>query len=168
MASTRWCRHDRSDFTTAADNVRLARRGSDLPVRGFILAFRGDWLEYADTLGVPRWSNAEHPCPLCPATQDTMFDYRGSASRAFLAIGKKNWDTYCNAASQCEIVRYLSLAQWRYARSILTFKASKGGRVLTMDWPELGLLAGDRLEPSMEVLDVGHGFDTNMPQRVVF
>lgn len=162
-------RHDGSEFISEADKVRLATRGSDLPLRGCILAFRGDWLEYADTLGFPRWSHATNPCPLCTATSDTMFDYRGlSLTSLPHTWQKKSWDSYCFAASQCEIVCHFSVDQWRHARSILVFKKSKGGRVLTMDWPEHGLLAGDRLEPSMDVLDVGRGFDASLPKRVVF
>ena len=35
-----------------------------------------DWEAMANLVGVPTWSRAQYPCPLCDATRDNMHEYR--------------------------------------------------------------------------------------------
>jgi hypothetical protein len=71
-------------------------------------------------------------------------------------------EKYDQAAAACETHVVLDAAGHRKVRVLLAYDVSqKGsrGRALTTNVPEYGLLAGDKLEPSRGVPDIGEGFD---------
>lgn len=161
-------RYDGTPFSSGRDAARRYVAGRTLPFRSALLALRGDWLEYASTVGFPGPTHSDNPCPFCTATAVNMHDYAGlSASSYPDKWAPKTWESYCDACAASETVLNLSDKQWRTLRAALVFDASKGGRVLTQPLPQLGLLKGDRLEPCPTVLDIGKGFDHANPGRAV-
>ena len=81
---------------------------------------------------------------------------------------------YDEAATRCEIPVNCANPEThkQIVRSLRYDKSKRGarGRALTTDLPHLGLLKGDRLEPSEMIPDVGGGFDrlTIFPVLLVF
>ena len=67
----------------------------------------------------------------------------------------------------------MSEHDWRMIRASLAYdkrnsKGSSRGRALQANYPMLGLLKGDRLEPCAQVPDIGAGFDAENPGRALF
>ncbi len=42
-----------------------------------VVLLKGDWSEYAHTIGLPTWADAAAPCPFCFATKKNMLDMTG-------------------------------------------------------------------------------------------
>ena len=64
-------RSDGTDFWPQEEQ-RQKQAGQSGPL-GCLLQLRGDWAEFAHTLGFPSWSTKLAPCPFCQCVRDNMF-----------------------------------------------------------------------------------------------
>ena len=134
---------------TAPDDV-----GGDLGFRGMVMYVKGDWAEYAATMGLPTWQNQFHSCPFCPITKDAL----DHATPAMLDHDGMMWEdkeegSYEHACGLCERIVDVDSDELRDNISDLLDVDPKGkGRVLKADVLGTVLKAGDRLEPSRELL----------------
>ena len=162
-------RHDGAPFDPEEDANRHFVRGLDLPIRACVVAVRGDWMEISCTLGFPTWKHRVAPCPWCTATQENRGDFRALSLRTLPHAWRlRTWDDYCAACESCERVRALPHKDWRLSRAALVFdKRYRGGRLLRVGLPDAELEAGDRLEPSQFVGDIGAGYDAANPTTAV-
>ena len=149
-------RHDGS----ALDPTRLQLAGSVMAIRAILMYIKGDWAEYAQSLGFPTWQSNVRPCFLCNAVGDLMCLHSGAGLHNWPPELRENEDDdYYESCDRCEIHIVL-------ARCTLTLLLNVGklwqdkradgnkGRCLSADVPSLGLRRGDRLEPSVAVMDV--------------
>ena len=94
-------RHDQTPWTVG-DGTRFGDAGRPLGWRAVVIFVKGDWSEYAHTLGLPTWSDQISPCPICFASPDelhtTMHLSVHGTSRA-----KKTLATYSAVAMACEV-----------------------------------------------------------------
>jgi len=167
------CRHDGSPFSDElGDGFRRELAGTQFGFRCACLGPRGDWAEYAHTLGLPTWRSLISPCPICHVPHDHMHDFTGMTALE-PAYPLKTQDDYDNACDLCEQrVTIESHAELRIIRSHLKYdrrNAGGHGRCLDANLPQFGVQAGDRLEPSPQLPDVG-AFDqiTRFPVSVIF
>eukprot|EP00969_Alexandrium_andersonii_P139449 6169053-Alexandrium_andersonii.AAC.1 len=49
----------------SSDGFRSWSAGQPLSARSALVHIKGDWAEYAHTLGFPTWSSVRYPCPFC-------------------------------------------------------------------------------------------------------
>ena len=155
----------------ALDPLRATFANRALGFIGALVFLKGDWSEYAHTLGFPDWSSITHPCMLCSCHKGTAYDSRGLSLVSF-PWRKKGWREYEQACRDCEVViDPLTHDMWKKILSHLSYERRTDevhGRCLLLDIPELGLLRGDRLEPCPTVPDTGQGFNSRCPARAVF
>jgi hypothetical protein len=152
------------------DRERMLLAGSALPFKCCLVHIKGDWCEYAGTLGFPTWNDGIRPCFACPAFGDNMFETVGHTIGA-LAWEENADDDYEQACQRCEKRIVLNEENKNLVCSLLRFdKRSAGskGLALTMAIPALGLEAGDRLEPSPTLPDVCALEDQDAPVAVIF
>ena len=164
--------HDSRPFAgSPGADKRRELGGKSLLYVACVLFIKGDWAEFAMTLGFASWATKLFPCPFCKATYDDMYDFKG-----FDALHAK-WppvtiDDIERATSACEVrVRLTRESHARVVAALRYDRRKEGarGRALIVPLPELGLKAGDRLEPSATLLDVGCFDDlTSFPTVVVF
>ena len=148
-------RHDDSAWQSN-DSARSTLAGAALCVCAVML-LKGDWSEFCSTFGFPNWNHASHPCLLCWATQDNLRYLSG-----FNVLGApqplNTPDDYEAACARCEVF-VLVYREHHLALMGILFddKRPDGsrGRALRSDFPPLGLVAGDRLEPCSTLRDVG-------------
>ena len=165
-------RHDGTEWS-ARDGKRAAKAGSNLR-KCALLHIKGDWMEYCERLGFPTWRSSLRPCLLCATDPASMHDWRHVSPLGvpFHITSQQDYNTAC---SRCEI--WVSadsanhgaiLSRLRYDKRL---QGGSKGRALTEAVPGLPLMAGDRLEPSHSLPDVGR-FDTlshaDLPKRVCF
>lgn len=165
------CRHDKSSFREVEDAARIALAGSSMRCKGMLLALKADWGEFSGTLGFPSCSSKAHPCFFCKGSQSDWHrcDCLSPVQPAFPL---KEWVDYERACADCELPRVLDARAFSLVKATLDFDRRPNGsrgRALRADLPSLGLLRGDRLEPSEGVPDTGAGFDSlKPPVRAVF
>ena len=141
------------------DAARQALAGEDMPVAAAVLQVRADWGEMTSHLGVANWSTQSDPCFLCRCDKDAMLDRDLLKARAPLAWELRTFRDYQDACLQCEIdvdTSVLSDQEWDdFVKCLMpdTRKEVTLGRSLTRAWPKLGLKKGDRVEPSLGLLD---------------
>ena len=148
-------RHDGSAWG-ATDSIRAAKAGTPMR-RAVLVQLRGDWMEFCERLGLPNWSSGLRPCFLCAAHAGIWFDVRG------VGLRESRWhintdDDVDRACAACEVHIQVSAGILHRIRPYLRFdKRKKGshGLALTHSFPDLGLMAGDRVEPSDTLRDVG-------------
>ena len=68
-------RHDGSPWL-ASDEHRAAQSGEELPMRAVVLFVKGDWSEFATTIGLPSWADGYRPCFLYSCTRERMQELR--------------------------------------------------------------------------------------------
>ena len=130
-------------------------------------------MKFSATFGFKSWKHGTCPCFYCFADQDGLRIAAGLRSGG-MPFPRRTFADYEVACSRCEIViDPLNENAWRKFRRLLFYDQRPGsgtakGRALACDVPELGLLRGDRLEPSIDVPDVGQGFDETCPPRCTF
>ena len=73
------------------DAVRQTLADQPLGFFGAVVLIKGDWCEYAHTLGFPTWSSIEHPCPLCCCTKGTAYTANGVVSH-WVPLGEEGLD----------------------------------------------------------------------------
>jgi hypothetical protein len=157
MATGLWpsCRHTGEPFGEG-DEGRSPMAGHPL-LLGALVHIKGDWSEFVHSFGMMAWSSILHPCFRCHTSLEDMPDYDGFSLVA-AALPFKTADDYEAATSACEfVVRILDEGTKAQLIGLLFFdKRKKGfhGRALRAPMPILGLLRGDRLEPSHLLRDV--------------
>ena len=164
-------RHDGTAFTTRADAQRRSVAGGRC-IEGAFLYCKADWAEFAHTLGLPNWSSLEHPCFACSVERDQlgMLGEMSAEGPPFSAKTQRHYDEACE---MCEFHVTITRRQHAVIMGLLEYdKRPHGnhGRALAAPgMPELGLLPGDRLEPTADLVDVA-SFDKlqNFPVTVLF
>ena len=148
-------RHDASDFDST-DQRRSCRAGASM-LRAALVQIRGDWAEYAHTFAFPTWASYLHPCFICNCSRDELGDV-GDVSVVTPPRPEKTHEDYNAACVACEHwVMITSAEQHAILVGTLFFdRRSQGSRgyALQRPIPELGLLAGDRLEPNENLWDI--------------
>lgn len=162
-------RHDGSAFGADEDHRSLLA-GSTI-AKGAIVMIKGDWAEFALSLGFPTWAHATHPCPFCVCRKSQMFiaDNLSPISFPFPLKTHEGYLEACRVAEHwvlvTEVDRAALLVILRYDKR----DDGSRGRALIENYPPLFLEKGDRLEPSMSLNDVAQ-FESlgNLPQMVLF
>ena len=150
-------RHDESPWLQS-DSLRASQAGQPLCFKAFVLFIKGDWSEFATTLGFVSWSSALSPCMYCAASREDRFNF---ANVNVLGSGwpETGGEEYEQACLDAELARVIASAADRDAltAALRYDKRKKGahGRALIADIPHLGLLRGDRLDPCPTMPDVG-------------
>jgi hypothetical protein len=149
-----------------ADGQRLSL--AQLPLacgRGAVQQIRGDWAEFSHTLGFPTWHSSDHPCLWCRADRDTLYDARAE----WELTGHASYELACD---RCEVhVQITSHAALLQVAQLLFYDKrtyGKRGRCLKAAVPALGLLKGDRLEPTPRLQDVAKFETQAVPCTVTF
>lgn len=159
-------RHDGSDFTPR-DSHRSSKAGEPLPFRGAVLDIRGDWSEFANRLGFKSWATTHNPCFLCNTTRAQMTIPPGPEQPPWTLHEDSSYEPACVRCERWVIIE--SRAMHTRLRTQLQYSWKYTGRGLYADVPELGLHAGDRLEPSHLLCDISR-FDglTTFPCMQLF
>ena len=117
---------------------------------------KGDWAEFAHTLGFADWNSQLFCCLCCKATRANRYDIAGFSPlhSVWADLTHDDMDRACRG---CEKWRTLSRPDHARVRANLHYDKRRDGafgRALFADLPELQLLKDDRLEPHPELLDV--------------
>lgn len=152
------------------DAARAAKGGTELGFHGALLQVKGDWSEFAHTLGLADWSSRLHCCLFCHATRENRFDLAG------FTPSTNHWGDVCNndleqACRNCEHWRKLNKEQLQTVVAALVYDKRKqggAGRCLAIDIPELDLLRNDRVEPHPQMQDVAMLDHAKTPCWVLF
>jgi hypothetical protein len=123
-----------------------------------LLHIKGDWAEFAHSIGLPSWSSLLHPCFACIATKDQLLAL-GDASPVSGPYPDVTQLMYEDACEECEVwVQIETKLELALLVGRLFFDnergGSKGRAVRRPGLPEFGLRAGDRLEPTRSLADV--------------
>jgi hypothetical protein len=163
-------RHDARDFADG-DETRRAKAGVSMGVRFALQYLKGDWSEYCGTLGFRNWASNSHPCIWCTATKETLYDTT-HFSPAVFPHRLLTLTDYEAACTKCEHhVRIATVAEHSAVKAALFYdkrKHGSRGKTLDRDIPSLGLLHGDRLEPSDGLRDIGAFDNIELPCDIVF
>ena len=163
-------RHDGTEWRPT-DSKRQGLAGTSIPMPCACLYIKGDWGEFAGSLGLPPWNDSLRPCYLCNVSGPAMFTAAGNteASLRWQANAEGDYDCACDRCS-----RVVRIPDGRTRDAIgqrLEYdKRQHGshGRSLTQSLDELKLHDGDRLEPSAGLTDVGELENLAPPASVVF
>jgi hypothetical protein len=157
LAAGTWAagRHDGKDWRPS-DAWRIPLAGTAMRLKAALVYVCVDWAECASTLGFPSWASGLRPCFECNAFADIMYSAAGHNMRAL--AWRENTDAdYEDACLRCEVrvtlderLRTRCCDHLKYDRR----KDGSRGLALVSHVPELGLRAGDRLEPSPRLPDV--------------
>ena len=164
-------RHDGKDWL-ASDAERSKRAGEASMCVYCLLWIKGDWAEYASTLGFPSWKSAMRPCFSCNCTLWDMFQLLGVGP--FNSPHRSNSDIdYFTGCARCErVVQIPNESTHAGICKLLAYdKRDNGSRGLAMteDFAQCGLRSGDRVEPTSSLPDIGMFFDIRVfPASVVF
>jgi len=149
-----------------ADDERLSL--AQLPLAcgpAAVQQIRGDWAEFSHTLGFPTWHSSDYPCLWCRADRDTLYDHEAEWELADHA-------SYELACDRCEVHAHITshAALLQVAALLFYDKRTYGnrGRCLSQAVPALGLLKGDRLEPTPRLRDVALFETQTVPCTVTF
>ena len=164
-------RHDGLPFG-GSERTRLEE--ANMPcMRGAVVYIKGDWQEFSKTMAIPTWQSLTNPCFACWATKDELYSV-GDLSALQSPQERKDANHYDAACANCErqvLVGDVHTHALIVSRLIYDKRdAGNQGRVLSAPLPQLGLVAGDRLEPSDVVPDVGafEGLASRLPVTVTF
>ena len=149
----------------------------NLAARFLLVQLKGDWVELTKSLGFPSFGSIYGACLWCSTLKDGMHDYDD------MSVDNDPWDgpeDYHAACRTCEIVVLIESERQRqlvFVEGGLEYdKRERGsrGRALQHDVPELvgrcgrALRAGDKLSPSLALLDVGRFRRVAPPVLFVF
>ena len=159
------------DWQLPADATRAERAGQPLTFRAVICRVKGDWMEFTTAFGLPPWNSGMRPCPFCNCDQENMFEVEQMNARQW-PFHLNTAEDYFRACQRCEVVVAASEQDRDTLLHLLFYdKRDQGGRgrCLRHPYPKLGLDAGDRLEPSDALWDVGQLESlTAFPVRLTF
>ena len=68
-------RHDNTPWK-CSDESRNHTGAVELAYSGAVVAIKGDWAEYCNTLGFYSWATVASPCFKCTCSKATMYDMR--------------------------------------------------------------------------------------------
>ena len=109
-----------------------------------ILYVKGDWAEYAGTLGLPNWNDGLRPCFGCNCDLDDMYDLLVQLSGSHMPYTLNEAGDYDVACSRCErLVTLDDAAAHMAVLNVLQYdkrKQGSRGRALTKDIPVLDLV----------------------------
>lgn len=143
------CRHDGQPWRPE-DADRRRQADTELGFKGAILYLQGYWSEYCSTYGFPNWASVQRPCFLCNVAKDCLFQV-GDLSPVSCPARLNVDADYFSACDRCEVVVRITAEHHARLQRILRYDKRRGGSrglALSQDYPPLGLLSGDRLEPS--------------------
>ena len=131
------------------DVLESSVAGMSLGFKAIVVFVKADWMEHVTTMGFPGWRSHDHPCPLCTCTLGNWHEYAGM-SPAGLPWECNKAGQYMLAVERCEkrvVVTDIILPELR--GSLWFDKRAQGnrGRCMKANFPPLGLMKGDRLEP---------------------
>ena len=153
------------------DFERESSANQPLATVAAVVQIRGDWSEFAKSIGLPTWQSRDYPCYLCKATRADMYSCAGFSPVSFPWVETTVGD-YHDACDAAERVVDLTREDWEAIKPLLVWDKRKNGsrgRALCNDYARLGLLKNDRLEPSSYLRDVARfEFLSIFPCRVVF
>ena len=139
-----------------------------------LIYIKGDWAEFAGTLGLPAHNDSVRPCFCCNAYGSSMYEMDGMSLEA-IQWDINDDDMYFNACDRCEqIVQINNAAERNEVDGYLRYdKRTNGhkGRCLTRDLSINGveLKADDRLEPCDQLPDIGALIDVDeFPLTITF
>ena len=142
------------------DAPRQASAGTPMPFAGAVLQLRADWGEMATRLGLANWSTWSDPCFLCSCNRGQMLDREALTKHdAGLAWPLRTAAGYEADCRRCEVfldVTTMSELEWEDVKSALVMDVRKEGvkgLALNRAFPRFGLKRGDRVEPSMHLMD---------------
>jgi hypothetical protein len=95
-------RHDGSPFGPG-DAQRAERSGEQLMFRSCLIHIKGDWSEYAHTLGFPVWNDHLRPCYNCNSSGDDLYTHEG-ASPVGMPFRCNKEEEYFEDCTRCEVV----------------------------------------------------------------
>lgn len=139
------------------DEARLAVAGLEMSLLGALTMIKGDWAEYAHTIGFPTWADLVAPCINCKSLPENLYEDSscGIMDSPWELTEQKDYDQACDL---CEIDCHLeSRADLEVVLAGLRYdKRASGarGRALNINIPRMGLVIGDRLEPSRTLTDI--------------
>ena len=167
-------RHDLTPWIES-DTSRLAKAGSPTAVKCAMLYIKGDWMEFATTVGLPMWGDGTRPCFCCNGFGDDLYETGGNSMEALRWHVNEEHD-YFHACDRCE--KHVRLLRQRDVTSIVRnlrydkrTKDSSAGRTLmqAIVVNTVHLKLGDRLEPSYTLPDVGALEEiSTFPTTIVF
>jgi hypothetical protein len=134
--------------------------GQPLGFRAVPVLFKGDWAEFAGTMGFRSWAHHGHPCFRCFATGGPVGTIKqsGGLSAVDEPWAKKTMTVYEQACEACEVkVTVNSRQEMSHIVGNLQYdkrRVGSSGRALISDVLRFHLCKGDRLEPSASVPDV--------------
>lgn len=166
-------RHDHLPWTNA-DADRQAAAGDPI-VKGACLYIKGDWSEFAGTVGFPPWNDGIRPCFGCNAFGELLYHTAGISLETMIDSICNDELAYFQACDACEhcvrLERLLDRQQiCQYLRYDKRVNGSKG-RTLTHDVliNTVQLKRDDRLEPSDTLPDVADcDRITTFPTVIIF
>lgn len=157
-------RHDDTEFL-ASDAIREAKSNTGMRLKAACLYVKGDWSEYAGTLGFPTWADSLRPC----------FECCGFGLDLYIAFGNSmqtlRWESnhlaaYEMACRRCIVDVLIATGRLHtFVIERLVYDKNKDGgrgRCLMDDVLECGLRKGDRLEPFEGLTDIGR-FEEKVP-----
>eukprot|EP00959_Pyramimonas_sp_CCMP1952_P388719 8144937-Pyramimonas_sp.AAC.1 len=167
-------RWDGTPWEGSSEVGKLASDHPDLPYRAALIYIKGDWSEHAHSLGLASWSSTWAPCQFCTLAKFELHSLYHHM-RDGMPWQLRTTHSYDEACGRCEVNVALRTPADRNAflRVLRWKKASKqiaiGGRIVVTDAIIGGkqLLAGDRLEPSLELTDVHSLERSSLPVNVV-
>ena len=139
-----------------------------------VLYIKGDWSEYAGTFGLPSWASSLRPCFRCRTSPEEMYRMVQISAVSCGGFQETPIDEYDLAARRCETHCVLSKCSHARLLPLLFWDKNKDGSrgLAVRAFPEAGIVAGSRLEPSPCLPDVGDIFNLavvcNFPFPVVF
>jgi hypothetical protein len=158
-------RHDREQFGEA---WRMDLAGVALPLAGVLIYIKGDWAEFAHSLGFPTWKHNTFPCIMCRALKEQLYSFREFSSVS-MPWALHDEDSYESACGECEVhISIDSPLKQRRVSAALEYSKIGKGRALTIDLPDMGLMKLDRLEPTAKLIDVGDFEKLEVPTTVLF
>ena len=163
--------HFNADAFADFEQFRKGVAGTPLLATALLLYCKGDWMEFCERFGFPSHAHSQRPC-FCCSGHGTMMYNPSEVSLLDVPWHENDESDYDAAARECEIVVNLTQEHHRALSGMLQYDKrphGKHGRTLRFDYLPLGLLADDRLEPSMELQDVGK-FEqlTRFPINIIF
>ena len=93
-------RHDRKPWQPT-DEARATKAGTPLGVKAALIHIKGDWMEFATTLGLPSWNDGLRPCFACNADRDSFHTSLGAGPLVFPFRENQEGD-YELACQRCE------------------------------------------------------------------
>ena len=150
-------RHDGSAFDPVCDSALIQRSGKQLGFATPILQLRGDWPATCELLGFRQWNHTQTPCFICKISRNNL---TSEAALNNITCDECPDAWYTRADYDSDVAKFRvevhvhNLGDRSLIYQNLRYDKIGLGRIVLRDFPQFGLLAGDRLLPSFDILDV--------------